>query len=122
MSRLQVSCSRSALGWIQISCRPVPRAPLPLGTGREGERDAERRPLPRPIALRLDPPAVVDDDPMNDRQPQAGPLPRLPTREEGFEEVLEDLFIHPTAVVGKGHDRRLANSPDGHASAEYPGP
>ena len=29
--------------------------------------------------------------------------------------MLEDLVIHPTAVVGKGHDRRLADPPDGHA-------
>ena len=46
---------------------------------------------------------VLADDPVRDREAQAGPLADPPSGEERLEDVLQDLGRHPAAVVGEDH-------------------
>ena len=55
------------------------------------QRDAESRPLARPVAVHVDLSAVIGDDAIGDRQPQPGPLPVAAAREERLEQVLAAL-------------------------------
>src|SRR5262249_2222745 len=46
---------------------------------------------------------VLADDPVRDREAQAGALAHTSAREEGLEDVLEHLGRHPASVVVEDH-------------------
>src|SRR5206468_1511215 len=64
--------------------------------------DDERRSLTL-LALDPEPAAVLLDDSIAERQPQAGPLPLLFGREEGFQDPLEDFGRDAGTVVRDPH-------------------
>ena len=61
----------------------------------------EGGPLAGPCTGRLDMAAVIGDDPVHDRQPQAGALPQLSPGEKRLKKMLEHLRCHPATVVGE---------------------
>src|SRR5262249_35695593 len=74
------------------------RAPRTLDARAERQLDREDGALPR-LARALDRPAVLLDDPVREREPEARAAPRLLRREEGLEEPREMLGLDPRPVV-----------------------
>ncbi len=56
-----------------------------------------------PLALHLDPTAVLLDDPVGDGQAQTRPHAPVFGRVEGVENPLLDLLRHARPIVGDGH-------------------
>src|SRR5947209_16432118 len=81
------------------------------------QREREREDAARPwLALDPDASAVRDDDPARDREPEAGPLPRLAgCLPEPIEDVCLHVFADPWPRVGNGEDALIGRADDGDA-------
>ena len=67
------------------------------------EPDRERRSLVHSRTGGHDLALMLTDDPVRDREPQTGSLPFPALGKEGLENVLEDIGLHATAIVGEEH-------------------
>ena len=97
-SPCSTSTRKSRRAWRQrISTSPPASRKRSNFRRRNGQVDGKGRPLPFPT-VRVDPAPTLLHDPVDRRQPEAGPLPLFLRREEQLEDVRTDVVGHSMPV------------------------